>query len=195
MISSTSDSDVQAQETGAGARLRLGDVVTSDAVSNAGNVTDRAPPPLSPGDYTVYNRLAEQMTTLSHNHFRLVWNTLDTACTCDNGSQSTAAPTERQPIECGLRLTHYLKAHQSIKEDLHGLLIAKQMPQLRAAIKAHDRQRHQEYIQQHRALHLGIEQFEKGLKNCRSKEEAFNLPMLEHLDQEVEELGRRGEDE
>lgn len=53
----------------------------------------------------------------------------------------------------------------------------------------------EEYIQQHRALHLGIEQFEKGLKNCRSKEEAFNLPMLEHLDQEVEELGRRGEDE
>lgn len=61
MISSTSDSDVQAQETGAGAGLRLGNGVTSDAVSSAGNVTDRAPPPLSPGDYTVYNRLAEQM--------------------------------------------------------------------------------------------------------------------------------------
>ncbi|KHE84665.1 hypothetical protein GE21DRAFT_1092562 [Neurospora crassa] len=61
MISSTSDSDVQAQETGAGAGLRLGNVVTSDAVSNADNATDRAPPPLSPGDYTVYNRLAERM--------------------------------------------------------------------------------------------------------------------------------------
>ncbi|KAK3505337.1 hypothetical protein B0T13DRAFT_456099 [Neurospora crassa] len=145
-----------------------------------------------------------------------MWNTLDTACLCDNGSQDTAALAERQPIECGIRLTRYLEAHQSFK-DLHGFLIAKQMPQLRAVIKAHDRQRHHhqhrkrngrrvsggpkedmgeaanhELTQQHRTIHLGMEQFEKGLKNCRSKEEAFNLPMLEHLDQEVEELGRGG---
>ncbi|EAA33723.3 hypothetical protein NCU07838 [Neurospora crassa OR74A] len=50
-------------------------------------------------------------------------------------------------------------------------------------------------IQQHRTIHLGMEQFEKDLKNCRSKEKAFSLLVLERLDQEVEELGRRGEDE
>ncbi|KAJ4400098.1 hypothetical protein N0V85_005848 [Neurospora sp. IMI 360204] len=216
MESSTFDSVVQGQATGAGAGPGVGNAVTSDAVSNAGNMADPVLPPLSPGDFTVYNRLAKQM-----DYF--------VSCTRNGSSQGTAELTERQLIEEGLRLTRYLEAHHSIEETYIFPLLAKKMPQFRAAVNAHnhqhqDRRHHRqsemeedhqednkedkeeeeancELIQQHRAIHTGMEQFEKYLRDCRSKKEAFSLPvlkakmdswgevLLKHLDQEVEELG------
>ncbi|KAK1779310.1 hypothetical protein QBC45DRAFT_411789 [Copromyces sp. CBS 386.78] len=175
-----------------------------------------------------------------HNHFRSMWSTLYTACIRDgsSSSQGTEALTERQLIEEGLRLTRYLEAHHSIEETYIFPLLAKKMPQFRAAVNAHNYHEHLrlrrhnnrqseteeedhqeehradkeeeeeeeaaancELIQQHRAIHLGMEQFEKYLRDCRSKKEAFSLPvlkekmdswgevLLKHLDQEVEELG------
>lgn len=55
MESSTSDSPVHDQATGAG------NVGTPNAVSNAGNVAGPVLPPLSSEDFKVYNRMAEQM--------------------------------------------------------------------------------------------------------------------------------------
>lgn len=160
-----------------------------------------------------------------------MWNMLYTACTRNGSSQGTAELTERQLIEEGLRLTRYLEAHHSIEETYIFPLLAKKMPQFRAAVNAHnhqhqDRRHHHqseteedhqednkeegkeeeeeancELIQQHRAIHTGMEQFEMYLRDCRSKKEAFSLPvlkekmdswgevLLKHLDQEVEELG------
>ena len=88
------------------------------------------------------------------------------------------------------------------------------MPQFRAADVGKDNQADNkedkqepppptncELIQQHRAIHLGMEQFEKYLRDCRGKKIVFSLPvlkekmdswgdvLLKHLDQEVEELG------
>lgn len=148
-----------------------------------------------------------------------MWKTLYTACTRDS-SQGPAQLTERQLIEEGLRLTRYLEAHHSIEETYIFPLLAEKMPQFRAAVEAHDHlygHRRQseteedneedteeancELIQQHRAIHLGMEQFEKYLRDCRSKKAEFSLPalkekmdswgevFLKHLDQEVEELG------
>ncbi|KAK3956923.1 hypothetical protein QBC32DRAFT_56841 [Pseudoneurospora amorphoporcata] len=208
---------------GAGAGAGVGDVVNSDAVSNTGTEADPVLRPLSPGDFAVYNRLAEKMDYF-HNHFRSMWSTLYTACIRDgsSSSQGTEALTERQLIEEGLRLTRYLEAHHSIEETHIFPLLAKKMPQFRAAVNAHNYHEHLrlrrrnnrqseteeeeaaancELIQQHRAIHLGMEQFEKYLRDCRSKKEAFSLPvlkekmdswgevLLKHLDQEVEELG------
>ncbi|KAK3400960.1 hypothetical protein B0T20DRAFT_405646 [Sordaria brevicollis] len=199
-----------------------GNVVTTlDAVSNAGNEAGPMLPPLSPEDFKVYNRLAEQMDYF-HNHFRSMWNTLYTACIQDN-SQGPAKLSERQLIEEGLRLARYLEAHHSIEETYIFPLLAEKMPQFRAAVYAHDHHDHHhprqsrtkqegleedvaeaancELIQQHRAIHIGMEQFEKYLRDCRSKKAEFSLPvlkekmdswgdvLLKHLDQEVEELG------
>lgn len=157
-----------------------------------------------------------------------MWNTLYTACTRDgnsSNSRGTGEPrlTERQLIGEGLRLTRYLEAHHSIEETYIFPLLAKKMPQFRAAVDAHhdhhwhrhrqeteteEDEDHQEdmeeanceLIQQHRAIHLGMEQFEKYLRDCRSKKIGFSLSvlkekmdswgevLLKHLNQEVEEL-------
>ncbi|KAK3334035.1 hypothetical protein B0T19DRAFT_354190 [Cercophora scortea] len=172
---------------------------------------EQAPlPPLTPAQFKVYNRLAEQMEYF-HDHFRQTWTTLYTACTTN---RRPANMTLKQFIDAGLQLAHYLETHHSIEETYLYPILARKMPQFRSSSPSHQtpstknnkikkkkNDENCELLRQHRAIHEGMDVFAAYLRQCKNREVEFELSVLKekmdawgevlfvHLDQEVRDLG------
>ncbi|GES65273.1 hemerythrin HHE cation binding domain protein [Aspergillus terreus] len=145
-------------------------------------------PPLSPKDFRVYNRMAEQMQQF-HNHFRLTWNQLQDACEASGKRPGGLSP--RQLIMMGLGFCSQLDFHHSIEEEHIFPVLAKRMPEFRRELSL---------LGQHRKIHKGLVQLEDYLTKCRSGEvdlerpemkrlmDAFGEVLWAHLDDEVRAL-------
>ncbi|KAF2230120.1 hypothetical protein EV356DRAFT_536678 [Viridothelium virens] len=145
-------------------------------------------PALTPGEFRVYNRMAEHME-LYHNNFRHTWTTLHTACT---SRQRPAGMSLPQFVSLGLSFAHHLTFHHTIEEEHIFPVLAARMPAFQAEL---------ELLSQHRQIHEGLEAFETYLEACRAGErelrweelrglmDGFGGVLWAHLDEEVRELG------
>lgn len=109
--------------------------------------------------------------------------------------------TLKQFIDEGLHLVRYLEAHHSIEESYLYPILARKMPEFRAATSKRDKDGDCELLRQHKAIHAGMDVFEAYLRACRNRECEFELSVLKekmdswgdvlmkHLDQEVRDLG------
>ncbi|KAK4106949.1 hypothetical protein N658DRAFT_415082 [Parathielavia hyrcaniae] len=168
-------------------------------------------PPLTPEEFRVFNRLADQMESF-HDHFRQIYATLHTACTM---GRRPANLTLKQFLDEGLRLARYLEAHHSIEETHLYPLLARKMPEFRTS-SGHGtsggvargkgsggkgKKEECELILQHRVIHEGMDEMVEYLRRCKSREcelelgvlrekiEPWGEVLLRHLDQEVGDLG------
>ncbi|KAJ9224994.1 hypothetical protein DTO027B5_2434 [Paecilomyces variotii] len=144
-------------------------------------------PKLSPAEFRQYNRMAEQMEGF-HNHFRLTWNELYTACSKNKrpGGQSI-----RQFITMGLGFCSQLGFHHSIEEQHIFPVLAKKMPEFRKEL---------ELLTQHKQIHIGLDKLQEYLEQCLSGEtelrlnemkelmDSFGGVLWKHLDDEVQAL-------
>jgi len=104
----------------------------------------------------------------------------------------------KQFLDSGLSLVRYLTAHHDIEESYLYPILARKMPSFRQARDGHV---DCELVQQHRAIHEGMDVFEAYLRACRNGETEFEMVVLKakmdawgdvlfkHLDEEVKELG------
>ena len=170
---------------------------------------ERQLPPLTPGEFRAYNRMAEHMnvfvslfrplvpihtpsdppTFFQHEHFRSSWTTLHTACT---SRHRPAGMSLRQFLNLGLEFVQHLTIHHTIEEQHIFPVLAQRMPAFRQEL---------ELLTQHRQIHEGLDRFEAYLEACRSGErelrweelrevmDGFGDVLWTHLDQEVRELG------
>ncbi|KAK4237287.1 hypothetical protein C8A03DRAFT_16170 [Achaetomium macrosporum] len=178
----------------------------SSSVSEPGLESESEPklPPLTPQEFRIYNRLAEQMDYF-HEHFRQMYSTLHTACATN---RRPAGMTLKQFIDEGLRLTRYLEMHHSIEETHLYPILARKMPEFRASSPPggrgkgkESRQEDCELIRQHKLIHDGMDQMAGYLRRCKNRECELELSvlkekidpwgdvLLKHLDQEVRDLG------
>ncbi|KAK4200517.1 hypothetical protein QBC40DRAFT_279810 [Triangularia verruculosa] len=146
-------------------------------------------PPLSPTEFKIYNRLAEQMQYF-HNHFVGMWTTLYTACV---NSRRPANMSLKQFLDEGLRLVRYLESHHTIEETHLYPILARKMPQFRAG-------KSNKLLRQHELIHEGMDQLQEYILKCKSREVDLELSVLKekmdtwgevlmkHLDDEVKEL-------
>jgi len=103
----------------------------------------------------------------------------------------------KQFIDEGLSLVRYLEAHHDIEENYLYPILARKMPSFQAAQRGAPQCK---LVQQHRAIHKGMDAFEAYLRACRNGETEFELGVLKdkmdtwgdvlfvHLDEEVKEL-------
>ena len=104
----------------------------------------------------------------------------------------------KQYIGEGLQFISYLTTHHTIEETYIFPVLAKKMPEFQPGGKG---KRAAELLQQHKAIHEGMEVMEEYLRQSRNGEVDFSMPVLKakmdtwgavlwkHLDQEVEALG------
>ncbi|KAK4146894.1 uncharacterized protein C8A04DRAFT_9426 [Dichotomopilus funicola] len=172
-------------------------------------------PPLTPQEFRVYNRLAEQMEYF-HDHFRQMYTTLQTACT---NRRRPAGMSLRQFLDEGLRLARYLEMHHSIEETHLYPLLGRKMPAFRSSAspfssssrgggkkgkgkgKGGKDKESCELLRQHQVIHDGMDEVAAYLRRCKDGECEFELGVLKekldvcgdvllaHLDQEVADLG------
>ncbi|KAK4650874.1 hypothetical protein QC762_711420 [Podospora pseudocomata] len=157
-----------------------------DASSTA---TTSSLPPLSPTEFKIYNRLAEQMKYF-HDHFVGMWTILYTACVNSRRPQNMSL---KQFLDEGLRLVRYLESHHSIEETHLYPILAKKMPQFKAG-------KSNKLLRQHELIHEGMDQLHEYILMCKSREVDLELSVLKekmdtwgevlmkHLDDEVKEL-------
>ncbi|AEO57368.1 hypothetical protein MYCTH_2303438 [Thermothelomyces thermophilus ATCC 42464] len=162
--------------------------------------------PLTPQEFRIYNRLAEQMDYF-HDHFRQMYATLHTACTTN---RRPANMSLKQFVDEGLRLARYLEMHHSIEETHLYPLLGRKMPEFRASSSPagtgkgggkRGKKEECELLRQHQIIHDGMDEMADYLRRCKDKEceldlgvlrskvEPWGDVLLKHLDQEVRELG------
>ncbi|KAJ5224953.1 hypothetical protein N7468_006178 [Penicillium chermesinum] len=160
------------------------------AVQNDSTSSDASEtlPKLSPAEFKVYNRMAEQMDAF-HNHFRMTWNQLWDAC--DPSSKHSKGLSGRQMIMTGLQFCSQLGFHHSIEEQHIFPVLAKKMPEFKKEL---------ELLTQHKKIHAGSDKLEAYLEKCRSGEEdlrreevrrlmeSFGAVLWQHLAEEVHAL-------
>ncbi|KAK4465706.1 hypothetical protein QBC42DRAFT_336107 [Cladorrhinum samala] len=155
-------------------------------------------PPLTPEEFRVYNRLADQMDYF-HNHFRSIHSTLYQACL---SNRRPAGMSLKQFLDEGLRLVRYLEAHHSIEESHLYPLLARKMPQFKQGKKGKGKKEEEcELLRQHQLIHEGMDEFEDYIRRCKKGEVEFEMGvmkekmegwegvLMKHLDDEVAELG------
>ncbi|KAL2160474.1 hypothetical protein VTH06DRAFT_1162 [Thermothelomyces fergusii] len=178
---------------------------TDSSASVPEQATEPALPPLTPYEFRIYNRLAEQMDYF-HEHFRQMYSTLHTACITN---RRPANMSLKQFIDEGLRLVRYLEMHHSIEETHLYPLLGRKMPEFRAtappvgAGKGGGKRKKREdceLLRQHQIIHDGMDEMADYLRRCKDKEceldlgvlrskvEPWGDVLLKHLDQEVREL-------
>ncbi|KAK4232175.1 hypothetical protein QBC38DRAFT_533163 [Podospora fimiseda] len=150
-------------------------------------------PPLTPDQFRIYNRLADQMKYF-HDHFIQIHSTLYNACLAN---KRPANMSLKQFLDEGLRLIRYLEAHHSIEETHLYPLLARKMPQFGKKNKKDCC----ELLKQHKEIHEGMDKLEGYLRGCKSGKEEFEMGkmkelmegwrevLMRHLDEEVDELG------
>ncbi|GKZ24776.1 hypothetical protein AbraIFM66951_002004 [Aspergillus brasiliensis] len=158
------------------------------------NHTAEELPPLSAGDFRIYNRGAEKMEYF-HGFLRHSWNILWDAATTGHRPSNL---TVRQFIAEGLRFTDHLETHHGIEETYIFPYLAKKMPEFRTGRGG---RQSAELLRQHREIHHGLEKLREYLSRCSHEEEDLDLRVLRgklegwrevlwtHLDQEVKTLG------
>ncbi|KAH6841170.1 hypothetical protein B0I37DRAFT_419136 [Chaetomium sp. MPI-CAGE-AT-0009] len=172
-------------------------------------------PPLTPQEFRIYNRLAEQMEYF-HEHFRQMYNTLQTACAT---GRRPAGMSLKQFLEEGLRLARYLEMHHSIEETHLYPLLGRKMAEFRSTSASASaggpggrgsgkkagggggRKEECELLRQHKVIHDGMDETADYLRRCRDREcelelgvlkakmDSWGDVLLQHLDQEVRDLG------
>ncbi|CAP69186.1 uncharacterized protein PODANS_7_11420 [Podospora anserina S mat+] len=183
-----------------------------DASSTA---TTSSLPPLSPTEFKIYNRLAEQMKyfvslfifchtfvcftlfphilishfpflPLQHDHFVGMWTILYTACVNSRRPQNMSL---KQFLDEGLRLVRYLESHHSIEETHLYPILAKKMPQFKAG-------KSNKLLRQHELIHEGMDQLHEYILMCKSREVDLELSVLkEKMDTWGEVLMKHLDDE
>lgn len=172
---------------------------------NLGASKEKIPPPqkLTAAEFTTYNYLAEFMdhfvrtpsspaptlTPLQHRGFRQQWTLLHTACA---SSALPAGMTARQFVAAGQRFAAHLTLHHNIEESTLYPRLARRMAAFQASVGLLD---------QHRAIHAGLDVFLAYVDECERGERALDLAALgaimdgfgdvlwEHMDEEVAALG------
>ncbi|KAL4984803.1 hypothetical protein BDW68DRAFT_180311 [Aspergillus falconensis] len=166
--------------------------------------------PLSPADFRVYNRLAEQMENI-HNGFRATWTELKTACSPSPSPPQFSTPSlpakggsedaDSEIILLGLSFCSGLSSHHSIEERYVFPLLAERMPEFAASGVL---------TAQHEVIHNGLVRlgaYLRGCERCLAGDEdgwsldrgvlrgllegedgEFERVLWEHLDWEVELL-------
>ncbi|KAL4749851.1 hypothetical protein BDW72DRAFT_213827 [Aspergillus terricola var. indicus] len=165
--------------------------------------------PLSPADFRIYNRLAEQMENI-HNGFRATWAELKTACSSPPSRPQFPTPpplakrnldTDSEIILLGLSFCSGLSSHHSIEERYIFPLLAERMPEFAAGGVL---------TEQHEVIHDGLIRLGAFLRGCErylhgdedgwgldrgvlkglleGEDGKFESVLWEHLDQEVELL-------
>ncbi|KAL4930385.1 hemerythrin domain-containing protein [Aspergillus undulatus] len=154
---------------------------------------------LSPADFAIYNRFAEQMG-LMHDKFRYVWTEMKDACSSSSTSSSnTEYMTDEEIILLGRSFVSNLSMHHDIEERFLFPHLAERMIEF-----APDGV----LIGQHEAIHEGIGRLEGYLRDCErailgegerldrrvlrgimmGEGGKFERVLWEHLDKEVELL-------
>ena len=202
----------EAQTSGAGPDTlpETDDASCKAALTGSGSGSGSAPEPtpepslpaLTPQEFRIYNRLAEQMdyfvhTPLSflppfpklttppqHDHFRQMYSTLQTACATN---RRPANLTLKQFIDEGLRLARYLEMHHSIEETHLYPLLGRKMPEFRSTAppsglskggKAAKKKEDCELLRQHRMIHEGVDEMAEYLRRCKERECELELGVL-----------------
>ncbi|KAK3906504.1 hypothetical protein C8A05DRAFT_40698 [Staphylotrichum tortipilum] len=170
-------------------------------------------PPLTPQEFRIYNRLAEQMDYF-HDHFRQMYSTLHTACATN---RRPANMTLKQFLDEGIRLARYLDMHHSIEETHLYPLLGRKMPEFRVTAppassgsgkgkkagggKGARVKEECELLRQHRLIHEGVDEMADYLRRCKDREcelelgvlkeklDSWGSVLLQHLDEEVRDLG------
>ncbi|OOF97621.1 hypothetical protein ASPCADRAFT_206404 [Aspergillus carbonarius ITEM 5010] len=144
--------------------------------------------PLSPADFRTYNHMAEKMQAF-HDHFRMQWNVLSTAA---NTSKRPKGMSLRSYLNLCLEFCHGLDIHHRIEETRVFPSLATRMPAFR---------KKNSLINQHKAIHKGLDNLESYAQNClqgatdfqwcevKDILDQFGPTLWEHLDEEVQELG------
>ncbi|GAB7343242.1 hypothetical protein MBLNU457_1300t1 [Dothideomycetes sp. NU457] len=170
------------------AQIPKASTVSSAAKSSSVPSDEPTLPPLSAGDYRIYNRMAEHMD-LFHNNFRQTWNILYSAA---SANKRPAGMSLRQLLNMGDEFCHHLTIHHTIEERHIFPVLAKKMPAFKKEL---------ELLEQHKQIHEGLEVFEDWLRNVKSGEkdarmdemkrilDSFGTVLWQHLDDEVKELG------
>jgi hemerythrin-like domain-containing protein len=123
-----------------------------------------------------------------------MYTTLHTACTTNRRPSNL---TLKQFIDTGLNLARYLEGHHSIEETHLYPLLARKMPEFRAASKGHGKghgkgkgwgwkkEKKQEeedgdceLIRQHRIIHEGMDEMVEYLQRCKNRECELELAVL-----------------
>ncbi|OAA67058.1 hypothetical protein SPI_01634 [Niveomyces insectorum RCEF 264] len=157
-------------------------------------------PALSPAEFREYNQMAEHMDLF-------VWTMIYNACV---DRKRPAGMSIREFLNEGLQFVRSLTMHHSIEESYVFPMLAERMPEFQAPGKGHNKgtargasgaAKAAELVQQHRAIHVGMDGFEAYLQRCRNKEVELQLSTLKeqmdtwggvlwkHLDEEVATLG------
>ncbi|KAL4993915.1 hypothetical protein BDV10DRAFT_197959 [Aspergillus recurvatus] len=166
--------------------------------------------PISPADFRIYNRLAEQMEII-HNGFRAAWTELKTACSPSPSPPQFSTPfpptrgdsddADSEIILLGLSFCSGLSSHHSIEERYIFPLLADRMPEFAAGGVL---------MAQHEVIHDGLVRLGAYLRGCEryldrgedgwrldrgvlrglleGKDGEFERVLWEHLDWEVELL-------
>lgn len=155
--------------------------------SKSGSPVETPLPKLSAEDFRVYNRLAVMMDAY-HNHFRHTWTMLYKAA---SSGARPAGMSMRQYLANGMQLCRSLTMHHTIEEQYVFPELATRMP----IFGDHD-----QLINQHHAIHEGIEKMEAYIKDClygdkelrmgemKSIMDTFGDVLWTHLDLEVKQL-------
>lgn len=138
-----------------------------------------------------------------------MYTTLSTACSTN---RRPANMTLKQFIDEGLRLARYLEMHHSIEETHLYPLLARKMPEFRATAppasltkwggkRGKGKKEECELLRQHKLIHEGMDGMAEYLRRCKAGEcelelgvlkekvDSWGGVLLEHLDQEVRDLG------
>ncbi|KAK4935721.1 hypothetical protein LTR10_023264 [Elasticomyces elasticus] len=142
-------------------------------------------PPLSPADFRIFNRLAEEMEYY-HSRFRATWDAL----------YASTAPgktklSPMQLINMGIQFCQHLEGHHNIEEAHWFPFLARKMEGFRPRHFAKD---------QHKEIHKGLEALMPYLLECKRGDrelrrdevrtimDSFSDVLWRHLDEEVKEL-------
>ncbi|KAF2723875.1 hypothetical protein K431DRAFT_219128 [Polychaeton citri CBS 116435] len=145
-------------------------------------------PKLMPGEYRIYNHMAEHMDAF-HSRFRQTWDLLYKACCA---GKRPGGMSIRAFLATGEQFCHHLTVHHTIEEQHIFPVLAKRMPAFRKEL---------ELLTQHKQIHVGLEKLEDYIADCRRGEtelrlgemkvlmEGFGAVLWQHLDDEVRQLG------
>ena len=143
-----------------------------------------------------------------------MYSTLQTACA---NNRRPANMTLKQFLDEGIRLARYLDMHHSIEETHLYPLLGRKMPEFRATAPPPGlssgsgkgkkgggkgaRKEECELLRQHRLIHEGVDEMADYLRRCKDREcelelgvlkgklDSWGPVLLQHLDEEVRDLG------
>ena len=142
---------------------------------------------MEPHESEVFGQMARTMSYF-HDHFKATWRTLYAAC---ENNQRPANMSIRQFLNIASDFIQHLEMHHRIEEVRIFPLLAQRMPAFK---------REEQLLDQHKQIHLGLDELDGYLAPCKNGQREFRLTELkaildkfgkvlwQHLDEEVENL-------